>query len=445
MKLIVNRLLIIIAVAMTFTGLSVFAASEAKFVKFVGNDMILCSHGHESVARNPKTEKKITFWFVNNMSSSSFLGTFESPFNNLAAAQNAAKVNDIIYLFYGDGHDTNQNAGIILQYGQQLLGGGICQEVKTKQGEVKIPPQSSSLPVISNTLVTDPTGLAAVRLNAGNNVVSGLNIMDNLGIFPSSRPLVISSALQIDTGEKYTIKNNTMSSFDARNPLTLGGGEVVTILGGGCIEISKNIFQSRNDGDVYGIVFENTTSLFGNNVVKKNLFAGIDSKSGFVQAFHYDNSDFSSLQTTSCLSLTNNIFASSFNSTAPSQDTCVAIELLSEPAAANTVTFIVTENFITLPAGIPQNSNSPLGGLVIAGFGPGTTSAKVSKNVATNSYGVPDYFFLNFSTPSSFKVCFKDNIGTRQDLIIAGEQSNNGASKGRRFRNTLGALSSKMK
>ena len=129
-----------------------------------------------SKAIDPVTGNPYTVWFVNNLSHS--LGTFESPFNTLLAAQNASSANDIIYVYPGDGTANGMNAGIILKNGQQLLGAGINQTISTTHGKITIPAQASGLPIISNT--NDPTGLG-VQLAAGNNVVSGFNMQDTQG------------------------------------------------------------------------------------------------------------------------------------------------------------------------------------------------------------------------------------------------------------------------
>ncbi len=446
-----SRLFIVLVACIALSGAAALAKqSDSEFRKFRKHFLIL-EDGKPALSR--ETCKPIHFVFVNNQSPAGGNGTFEFPYNTLAAAQINSSPNDIIYVLVGDGSDMGQNAGIILQYGQQLLGAGICQSLKTKEGKVTIPAQSpAGLPTISNANVTDPTGLAAVRLRDGHNVVSGLNIVDKLGVFISLSPLIISSAIQIDTGTQYTIKNNTLSSTDnsSTNPLAIGGGEVGTILGGGCMKFTNNIIASANAGDVYGLVFENYGSLFTGSIeVTKNVFRGLNSTSGFVQAFHYDNSDqFPILQTTSSLSLVNNIFASQFNSTPPSVDTVIGIEIVSAPAEYNTVTFDITGNVITLPMGVPANASSPVAGLLLGGFGPGATVVKVHKNAAINSYGVPDYFFLNLSSPfspSALKVCFSDNIGTRQDLIEAGREFHLGGSKGRHFRNARATASNKVK
>ncbi len=429
-----SRLFIVLATCIALSGAAVLAKghSDAKFCKFRDHTLIL-KGGEPALSR--ETCKPLFFVFVNNQSPAGGNGTFESPYNTLAAAQINSSPGDIIYVLVGDGSDMGQNAGIILQYGQQLLGAGICQSLKTKEGKVTIPAQSpAGLPTISNTNVTDVTGLAAVRLRDGHNVVSGFNLVDTQGVVVAFGPgmIQISSALQVDTGMQYVIKNNTLStpSFAAAD------ANAMNILGGGCMKISNNTYICGNTNDVFGAYVTNGTSLLQGNIeFKHNVFTGMDNNSGFVTGIHYDSSNNGQgifVQTTSSVSIIENIFASQSNTTP--FDNASAILFNSASAPFNTLTFTITGNIMT----IPLNSPTAQADLVVNAFGLGTTLVKVNKNVATNSYGLPGYLFANLSSPfsaSALKVCFSsDNVGTREDLIEAGKEFRLGGSKGRHFR-----------
>lgn len=69
-------------------------------------------------ARHPVTRRPLTFYFVDNTSSSN--GTIESPFPTIGQATTASQMEDALYVFPGDGSGYDET--IILQ-NQQLLGG----------------------------------------------------------------------------------------------------------------------------------------------------------------------------------------------------------------------------------------------------------------------------------------------------------------------------------
>jgi hypothetical protein len=60
-------------------------------------------------------------WYVKNNGAAGN-GQSQSPFNTLAAAAAASTANDILFVHFGDGLSTGQNAGIALKDGQRLFG-----------------------------------------------------------------------------------------------------------------------------------------------------------------------------------------------------------------------------------------------------------------------------------------------------------------------------------
>ncbi len=120
-------------------------------------------------AINLATGQPFNFVFVDNTSSS--LGTYESPYPTLALAQANSDVNDIIYVFPGDGTTTGMNAGITLKANQNFWGSGISHALQAAQGEFTIPAQSSSAPMVTNT------NGDGITLDSANQV-SGFTITD---------------------------------------------------------------------------------------------------------------------------------------------------------------------------------------------------------------------------------------------------------------------------
>jgi len=133
-------------------------------------------------ALNPATGQPYNFVFVNNRSNS--LGTYESPYPTLALAQENSDINDIIYVFPGDGTTAGMDAGITLKYKQKLWGSGINHTLQTAQGDFIIPAQSTTAPQITNTDIdTEGDGITLDSFNQ----LSGLTITSalNNGVFGS--------------------------------------------------------------------------------------------------------------------------------------------------------------------------------------------------------------------------------------------------------------------
>jgi hypothetical protein len=124
---------------------------------------------HTFPAINPATGQLYQFLFVNNLFGSS--GTYQDPYGDLADAEAASAPGDIIFVFPGDETSRNMNAGIILQNNQQLLGAGTDQILSTQKGDITIPAQASTMPLITNN-----TGVAVTLANS--NTVSGIHIFN---------------------------------------------------------------------------------------------------------------------------------------------------------------------------------------------------------------------------------------------------------------------------
>ncbi|NLG96041.1 MAG: tandem-95 repeat protein [Chloroflexi bacterium] len=118
-------------------------------------------------------EMKGMVWYVDNTSGPGGLGRSTDPFNTLASAQEKSAAGDTIYVFYGDGSTTGQNAGITLKTSQRLIGAGVALEmpdgVNNNPGPTHLL-DAHLQPKIENT--TD----AGVTIINGSAEVRGLNI-----------------------------------------------------------------------------------------------------------------------------------------------------------------------------------------------------------------------------------------------------------------------------
>lgn len=171
----------------------------------------------KSKAINPLTGEPYFVVFVDNTSSSD--GTFESPFSTLTTAENHSKVNDIIYVFPGDGTSKGMDQGITLQDGQKLIGSGAAAPINTQFGIVDIPALSSNFPqlsvpgatvivtsgnntYISGLMMTAPGGIGVEGINVSNITVDSI-------VFVSTVAHAGGGAGIGGTGENLTVTNST--------------------------------------------------------------------------------------------------------------------------------------------------------------------------------------------------------------------------------------------
>ena len=379
---------------------------DIHFVKFRDHSIIIKEGGKRSVAINPKTEEPYVVQFVNNAGTGLNLGTFKNPFTTLIAAQNASAPFDIIYVFPGDGTDTGMNAGIILQHGQLILGAGKAYYLKTTLGFVKIPAQASGLPIISNTASTMAIGKAAVVLNAGDNVVAGLNLVDNFG--GGTGGVDTSAGLLIQMGTDYLVADNTMSTFSAN-----GGGNCFNIYGGGNVKTKDNTLIGRDTGDTFGVnLISFVAPLQGSLSFKRNLCTGANNSSGLVRGLDFEISKsadtFGTIGNLS-FSIMENVFNSQANG---SKDEPAAITFIINGVSTSTIAKI-DENNIVIPVGILTPPVLTIAGVLLSSRGPGPLIASLHKNVSLTTPPTVGYFFNNHGNSANLvlDVGF-DNFGT---------------------------------
>ncbi len=123
-------------------------------------------------AMDPTTGQPYVFIFVDNTSHSN--GSYESPYHTLTAAQDASLVNNIIYVYPGNGTTSGMDAGIALKDNQRLLSSSFDHVVNTTWGAFTIAASTSALPQITNLTVAGNV----IQL-ANNNEISGFKIFNN--------------------------------------------------------------------------------------------------------------------------------------------------------------------------------------------------------------------------------------------------------------------------
>lgn len=146
--------------------------------------IVLSDQKREVTAGDLYSNEALFFYHVNNLFVGTELGTFESPFSTLAAAQAASSPNQVIYVDFGSGTSTGQAAGFTLQDNQMLLSSGVDHMIRFSQWFVPIP--ASTL----GRLTRITNGENAIVL-ANNNVVEGFELLTVTGnaFIASDRPV----------------------------------------------------------------------------------------------------------------------------------------------------------------------------------------------------------------------------------------------------------------
>ncbi len=140
------------------------------------NDHVVRFQQDLELAIDPDTGRAYNVYHVDNLASPGGDGSFERPFDNLAAAETASIADDIIFVNEGGGSTRNMDQGITLKEGQLLLGDGVAHLIPLADGTnfILCNDLDGLLPSITNSFG------AAVEL-AGRNTVRGFNIDGNAG------------------------------------------------------------------------------------------------------------------------------------------------------------------------------------------------------------------------------------------------------------------------
>jgi hypothetical protein len=220
-------------------------------------------------AINPLTGLPFYFVFVDNTSNS--LGTYESPYPTLTLAQDNSSVNDVIYVFPGDGTTNGMDSGISLKSNQKFFGAGTSHAIQTSQGLITIPAQSLTNPIITNT-IGDGVTLADI------NEVSGFTISSaaNRGIFGTDNQDIIISKCSIDNSVSNQIHIESASDESSTyfDELTITDGQSSAIYIDSPAQnatcVLKNSIINNNSVYVLNYTFDNqaTVNITNNNITE---------------------------------------------------------------------------------------------------------------------------------------------------------------------------------
>lgn len=132
----------------------------------VREDHINKFHQEPLLAYNPKTSAPYNVYHVDNTAPDGGNGTFEAPFNSLAAAEAGSIPDSIVFVHRGDGTTTGMSTGFVMQPGQYLLGQGVVQTVPLGTGgSYTFRPGPLGL-----TPTVTGTGGAAITMNTCNTI-----------------------------------------------------------------------------------------------------------------------------------------------------------------------------------------------------------------------------------------------------------------------------------
>ena len=242
----------------------------------VGKQSIVAS------AIDPTTGEPFSFLFVDNTSHSN--GTYESPYNTLAAAETNSSAGDIIYIFPGDGTTTGMDSGIVLKDNQKLWGSGVGQVLTTNAGTIQIPAQSVGTlngvvynPIISNS--------GTVVTLANGNEISGL-FLQNGGS---------ADAISVSNKTNASVSNCTIAGANVQGGTGFSGTELAgTLTINNCI-LNQNVAVSLT----------NSTTNLQTTITNSNISGGDGSTTSSI-AWHLSDA------AQGVLTANNNIFNSDY-------------------------------------------------------------------------------------------------------------------------------------
>lgn len=241
---------------------------------FTGTDSYLYTVS-DGVGTNTGTVNLVVgtrIWYVKNNVGLSGNGTSGSPFKTLAEAGGASAGNDTLYLFAGDGGTTGQNAGIILQAGQWLIGQGTALTAVGTFNAVVNPllMAAGSAPTLGNS------GGHGITLATGNTV-RGLTVGATTGakIFGSAfGTLTVGNSTTPDValigaGKALDLTNGTFAGTSAFSSVaSTGSGTQGLSLSavGGTVSFGSTTISGNN---TQGILLSGSTATidFGNTTV----------------------------------------------------------------------------------------------------------------------------------------------------------------------------------
>lgn len=267
--------------AADFSGVDTFTytITDAGADAVPGNADDLTSTG--TVTINVNAQK---VWYVKNDAPGGGTGTSTSPFNTLLAAQTASDIGETIFVFFGNGTTSGQNAGITLKASQRFIGEGVQLDVPVSVNGGPNPTvlrSAGSKPLITNTI---GDGVAVGNISGvsirGFNIAGSVNAVGVTftaaggGVTISNNTITGGTGNAIDVttsgaaaGGSATITNNVISGAGAEGiDINANGTGTLTVdVNTNTLNAIGNAFDLSENGGVCNLNFSSNTNIISAN------------------------------------------------------------------------------------------------------------------------------------------------------------------------------------
>ncbi|GEM47077.1 ExeM/NucH family extracellular endonuclease [Deinococcus cellulosilyticus] len=157
-------------------------------------------------------------WYVKNDTGSAGSGTSLSPFNQLSSAVSSSLAGDTIYVFAGNGSNSNMTTGFTLKTNQKLIGEGSALALT----DITVPGSHNALSFNGRS-----AGTAPLISNTGGDGVSGSNVgtvvIKGLSITGSTNGVNINN-----NGGTHSVTLNNLTVAGATQAVALGNSSTAT-------------------------------------------------------------------------------------------------------------------------------------------------------------------------------------------------------------------------
>lgn len=367
--------------------------------------VVVHKNKHKEIAIDPATGLPLFFLFVDNTSNS--LGTFESPYSNLAIAQSVSKPHDNIYVYPGDGTSRGLNTGFIFKDYQRLLGAGIAHPFLTTHGIVEVPALASGLPFLSFTGSTDPVAILASHCELSgffvNNPTSLRVIVANGRNAAVTQNTVVVSLDHIGVSFFGNLGQSIMTENTMLSDTGVDDAWGVEVNGeGGTLQIANNMFAGINNatGFTTSIKIRDTSNSIieiNNNqfLSKQNTFAGVHHVIDIATPGVLSGAPFE-------INILNNSFGAAI---APNREATIALFMSNDfPCTLRIVNNYINEssaNPAVFEAAVKVEKSAPAAQLCLS----------LVQNIALTPDTIPGYLLINTASPATFLLNARDNIG----------------------------------
>lgn len=307
--------------------------SPERDIDIVSNELVI-DDGINEVILNAATGITQNVIHVDNTAGGGGDGSFENPFNTLAAAETAAVSHDMIYVHRGDGTTTGQNAGITIDDTGQILAGSGVNLLFSSGKFTTSNNQATSNGIVVQTatsapVITNSTG-NGIDVTADDVLITGITVdgANENGIFAFNADRVLidsieatnngSNFFQIHSGIRIDANGKNLETISVKNSTVDNN-------------INRGIWaQAINGTEVEDITVQN-------NISKNHSVHGIILQSSNIGS-HIDNVNF-------------------LNNTAHSNNTGI-LALASDSGHIETVSIMDNLSFNGLGEGIRTNANN---------------------------------------------------------------------------------------